>query len=515
MEKPQLSLKMKIQQTSLKFKLYFWVIRFLKDYKWQLLVFIVCELLTAAVMLLIPKSISYFIDEIIPGGNFKHFSLLLIGIIFALIIMFVANAIRTVVERVISEKGSRNLQYRVFYHLRDLGFSYFESHGVGESLSLLNTEVAAVQRIYRRYFPGIIKEMIVVIVIITMLTLTNWQLTLTILLCFFIYYLVGPYLGKKAYQLSKERMERGIELNQKIYESVSSIQELRANSGEKWDYEQLMDKQSKYNDKDISARIFTSLRGSARRVSIYLGALVMFLYSSFLIHNGSLTVGEFVLFSILYYMVVDSLTTVIKYITEQSLLLAQAERLYRLFQEEPKVVDPKIPIHLPFIKGKLVFHDVYFSYDNRHRYVIDGVSFKIEPGEKVALVGHSGSGKTSLFKLICRFYDPNSGEIFLDDVPIHRLTMAQIRNSIGYVFQETYLFGTTVKENIRFGYPDATDSDIINVAKEANADEFIMKLPNGYDTILGERGLNLSGGAKTKNRDCTGDDKKAIDYFVR
>jgi ATP-binding cassette subfamily B protein/subfamily B ATP-binding cassette protein MsbA len=160
------------------------------------------------------------------------------------------------------------------------------------------------------------------------------------------------------------------------------------------------------------------------------------------------------------------------------------------------VKEAEQPVKLPQIKGELRFENVWFRYAGKD--VLQGFSLDIRPGERVALVGTSGGGKSTILKLINRFYDPQRGAVLLDGVPLTQLSLDQLRDAIGVVFQETYLFGTTVRENIRFGNPEATDEQVEQAAMAANAHEFIMALPNGYDTYVGERGVKLSGGQRQR-----------------
>src|SRR5690606_23695531 len=165
----------------------------------------------------------------------------------------------------------------------------------------------------------------------------------------------------------------------------------------------------------------------------------------------------------------------------------QAEKLYKFMQEKPEVAQSASPVTLPEVHGNITFNNVHFGYPAMPD-VINGFDLTIKAGEKVAFVGTSGNGKSTLIKLIGRFYDPQNGHITLDGVSLPELDLRQLRESLGFVFQETYLFGTTVKENIRFGNPEASDDDVIEAAKAAYAHDFIQALSDGYDTYVGERG---------------------------
>jgi len=210
-----------------------------------------------------------------------------------------------------------------------------------------------------------------------------------------------------------------------------------------------------------------------------------------------ITLGGFVAFVLLYMNTMFRLTMLVTMLTEQKLIINQTIPLYQFMHKSIDIEDPKDPVVLDKVRGQLTFEHVCFGYGDAAN-VINGFTLAIKPGEKVAFVGASGNGKSTMFKMIGRFYDPTSGFIKLDGVPITSLSLEQLRESIGYVFQETYLFGSSVKENIRFGRPEATDEEVIEAAKAAYAHDFIMALPEGYDTLVGERGMKLSGGQKQR-----------------
>ncbi|WP_325176725.1 ABC transporter ATP-binding protein [Paenibacillus alkalitolerans] len=198
-----------------------------------------------------------------------------------------------------------------------------------------------------------------------------------------------------------------------------------------------------------------------------------------------------------YFSAMHRLTIVVTNVTEQKVLMYQAERLYRFIRQRPQVEEAAHPQHLTEVRGEIQFENVSFDY-HPGQPVLRGFNLNVAPGEKIALVGTSGNGKSTVLKLIGRFYDPVEGSVAIDGIPIRSLSFASLRGTLGYVFQETYIFGSSVKENIRFGKPDATEEEVIMAAKSAFAHDFISGLPEGYDTLVGERGVKLSGGQKQR-----------------
>jgi ATP-binding cassette subfamily B protein/subfamily B ATP-binding cassette protein MsbA len=477
-------------------KIYLWILSFLKPYLGTIALLILSGLIVSGSEILIPKLIQYFIDVIYPAENYRQFSYLLMSIAILCIIMFFATMAQNILQRVLREKAARDLQVAVFQHLRKLGFSYFERHPVGETLSFLNTEVAAIQEIYRMYLPSIIQDTLFAVVAVIILLSIHIKLTLLLVPCFLLYYLVGPYYEKKASIVAKMTTENRVQYNKQIYESISALPEFRAYGREAWDLQRFMSKLHVLVTNNLKGILYAYLRGTVRRLCTYSGAIAMFLYGAYLIKHDQLTVGGFVAFTLLYFFTIFKLTVIITNSTEQRLLMFQGEILYRFMHQTPDVQEAAKPISAQ-IRGRIEFSGVSFGYPSRPD-VIQRFTLDIQPGEKIALVGSSGNGKSTVLKLAARFYDPLEGEIRLDGVPLNKLALDQLRDAMGYVFQETYLFGTTVRENILFGRPDATVEQVIEAAKAAFAHNFILELPEGYETLVGERGVKLSGGQKQR-----------------
>lgn len=478
-------------------RVYWWTISYLGKYKWHVALFIGCGMMVTGIELSIPKFIQYFIDTVLPDKNTSQFLQLMLLLFFCIVVLLAATAVRNLLQRIFQEKAARDLQLGLFRQLRRLGFSYYEQHPVGETLSLFNTEVAAVQQIYRRYFPYIIQGSLTFGIAVFLVVQINVKLTLLIIPFFLSYYLIGPYFERKAALIGREAQQKRTEANKKLYDSVSALLELRAYGAQQWDIRRLINKFATFHKVLFTQYLNAYLRGTVRRVTTYFGALFLFVYGIFLVQGGEMSVGEFIAFASYYFIVMGDLTYIVTLTTEQRILLHQAEKLHQFMHREPDVVEQEQPRLLSTIRGELRFRHVYFGYPQCPEIIRD-FNLHIRPGEKVALVGTSGNGKSTLLKLVGRFYDPQQGDIELDSIPIRQLAFSDLRGAMGFVFQETYLYGTTVMENIRFGHPEASDDQVIAAAKAAYAHDFIMQMPQGYETLVGERGIKLSGGQKQR-----------------
>lgn len=477
--------------------IFIWVLSFLNRYRIRVAGLIICGLVISGVQLIIPKVIAYLIDVAIPRGQMSVYYTTLAVIAPVIVLMFLIIMRRNKLEREISESAAKDLQISLFNKLRSLGVSYMERHSTGEILSMMNTDVGAVQQIFHRFFPNLIRESLIAVVALLILFSHNAKITVLSLLFLLLYYLIGPFLKKKSVAAAKEAAANLKKLNVKIYETLSSILEIRALGREGWEQQRLGEKQGQYYKSKVSSVRYVYLHGASRWVFIYLGMIILFIEGSNLVQLGNMSIGSFVSYTMYYFLFMGSLTVIIDNLTEQALIMVQAERLYKFNQNVPDLAEELDAVTLSKVEGSIQLKSVTYGY-LAGREIINNLHLNIMAGEHVAIVGPSGSGKSTLLKLIDRFYDPVSGEILLDGTPLKNIPLTQLRDSTGFVFQETYLFGSTIMENIKFGNPQASDDDVYKAAQIARADEFISNLPEGYGTIIRERGVNLSGGQRQR-----------------
>jgi ATP-binding cassette subfamily B protein/subfamily B ATP-binding cassette protein MsbA len=474
-----------------------WVIGFLKPYRRKLAWFIGCGLAMTLIELTIIKFVQFLIDDIIPGGQAVHLYAAILIFVVLTAVMLGAQAWRNLLQREIQEHASKDMIIAMFRHLRQLGFAYHEQHPAGETIGLFHTEVMSVQRIFRQYVPNLIQYSITLSLLLLVIIQMSWKLSLWIIPFFLSYYLIGPYFEKKASIWAKDANRERQMSNKMLYDGISALHDVRAYGVQEWSVKRIILQYVKFHTVQLQQWLYAYLRGTVRRITTGLGAVAVFAYGIVLVREGSMSVGEFVVYSIFYFRVMNLLTVIVTLTTEQRILLQQAEPLITFVKQSAEVPESERPVTLLEVRGEIEFRGVSFSYPSRPN-VINQLSLHVKPGQKIALIGTSGGGKSTALKLIARFYDPQEGEVLLDGVSVKQLSFAQLRSSIGYVFQETYLFGGSVKDNICFGLPGASDEEIVAAAKAAYAHEFIEQLPQGYDTQVGERGIKLSGGQKQR-----------------
>lgn len=416
------------------------------------------------------------------------------SVFFAVIGSTRAYLINTLGEQVVAD-----IRTSVYDNLMRLSPAYYERIRTGEVLSRLTTDTTLVETVVTGSISFAIRSIVTIIGAIILMFILNWKLTLMVVT-------VGPAIvipaiivGKRIQKLSRNGQDKLAGASARAGESLSAIQTVQAFTREKFESDGFRS--------DITA----TLNIQKRRLFIR-WFLTIFIISSFLIsftliiRQGALTVqtggaasGEMIQFAILALYAVVQAPMLTETWTNLLRAAGASERLAEILTEEPEIMAPANPIIVDPAKGNISFNNVTFSYPTRlEENAIDDITFDIKPGETVALVGPSGAGKTTIYQLLLRFYDPQKGSVAIDGVKLPDMSPDNLRRQLAIVQQNTPLFSGSAMENIRYGRIGATDEEVIKAAKAAYAHDFIMKLPKGYDTDLGERATTLSGGQQQR-----------------
>lgn len=473
---------------------------FLKPYTGRLFLAFACLTIAAIAALGMPVAIRYvidygFSDENIESINLYFQALLLLSIIFA-----VFAALRYYFVMWIGERFVADIRSRVYNHVIRMSPTFFEVTGTGEVLSRLTTDTTVVQSIVGAGISIALRSVFLLLGGLIMLFITSPGLTSLILVLVPI--VVFPILlyGKKIRKLSRVTQDRIAESSSIAGEALNAIQIVQAFTLENFTGQRFK------NSVELS---FAAARSRLRASAILSGLIVLVAFSAIVVvlwsgaHSvidGSISAGTLGQF-LLYATIVAGSTTALGEVWGDLHRAAGAmERLMELLNSEPDIKAPEEPLVLPSPgKGQISLQDVCFHYPSRaDMLALDHFSLEIKTGEKVALVGPSGAGKSTVFQLLLRFYDPQTGSIQLDGVDISRLAPEHVRQCTGIVPQQTILFAENAMENIRYGRPDASDEEVRQAARAAVADEFILELPDGFNSFLGEKGVRLSGGQQQR-----------------
>ena len=458
----------------------------------SLLVVITC------LSLLPPFLLGILIDRGIKVGNSHFLNLIAIYLIAALIVMGALRGTMDYIHEWVSAWLIYDIRSQVFEKIQEQSLDFFSTHKTGDILSRLRTDVTAVYGVMVNTFLSGFAEAIQVVGVLAFMFYLSRVLTLLALVFVPCLYAVLALTGKRIRKLSLEFRDKDASLLQFFHEVISNIHIVKLYARE--DY--MMKAHAVSSQRVISVGL---RRSRAKFVSMFLIgtvtglAPVLFLwYGGNHVIGGTLSFGSFIAF----YLYASRLYAPIQSLANRGVEiyngLASAQRIAEYFDLRSSIVDPPRPVCLSPIEGEVSFDHVVFHYPGTSRNVLSEVSLRVMPREKIAVVGPSGAGKTTLISLLCRLYDPDVGSILLDGNDVRTLSLRFLRESVGVVSQEIFLFHDTILENIRFGRTEATDADVMAAAKAAHLHGFIQTLADKYDTVVGTRGMKLSGGQRQR-----------------
>ncbi|MFX0179909.1 MAG: ABC transporter ATP-binding protein [Candidatus Hodarchaeota archaeon] len=390
-----------------------------------------------------------------------------------------------------------NLRAELFNKFQILGLDYHENpqHTTGKKINYLTGDVNTIQQLIQSGLLISLSNLFLVLGALFFMILLSPVLTLVIFLIVPIIFGLGSILFKRARKYFKELRERVAEVTSKLDESIMGMRTIQSFAVEEENYNEFkttteLEKQTTMK----AAKLLAFIPGISLLI-ITLGISVVFFTAGFLIREGSLSQGTLLAFIFYIFMFFEPLLSLINFFTLLQNSIAAGARIIGLLDQEPSIKEKQNAFVLKNVKGKIEYKNVDFSYEESVP-VLNKINLKVNAKERLALVGYTGAGKSTLVKLLSRFYDPTKGEIEIDSINLKDINLKSLRNRIGIVLQENFLFSGKIMENIRYGQLNATEDKIIETAKKINAHEFIVNLEKGYDTIVGERGSKLSEGQR-------------------
>ena len=395
----------------------------------------------------------------------------------------------------------RQIRVSLFRRIHSLTLGYFNRHEAGDVMSRLTNDLDTLQQSINFMMISVLLAVVTVIWILVQMLITNYVYGLISMALIPVMYLLTNWLSSLARrEFRKARREIG-NINADLQENISGVREMQAFVREGASSESFREVNAANRDANISAVSYTSALSPTLEAFGFLSLTVATLAGGVLLLNGGTLGGHAVTLGLVitYINLVQRLNQPIGQIavmwTNVQSAIAGSERIFELLDEEPEIQDPPNPVAVDRLRGRVEFHHVGFHY-NPNEPVLDRISLIARPGETVAIVGPTGAGKTTILNLIPRFYDPISGSVKIDGVDVRQMRRSDLRSHIGMVLQDTFLFNDTIMNNIRFSREGATDAEVRGVAELSYADEFIRRLEDGYETVLGERGSGLSQGQR-------------------
>ncbi len=473
------------------------ILHYIRPYTALVILSLLLSALTVGLTLYIPILTGRGVDYIVGEGqvDFTGLMAVIAGILISIAVTAVAQWVMNHINNKVTYRIVRDLRVQAFDHLQELPLSYVDRHSSGDLLSRVITDIDqfsdGLLLGFTQLFTGVAT---IVGTIIFMLGINPW-ITLIVVVLSPLSFLVADFISKKSFTMFKKQSETRGELTGFTNEMLGGIKVVQAFGYQDEANEEFDEINRRLSEYSLKATFFSSITNPATRFmysAIYAGVAIAGCFS---VMGGMLTVGQlssFLSYTNQYTKPFNDITSVL---TEFQNSIASAARVFELIDEPAAPADPADAVVLTEPEGRILLQDVDFSYTPEVP-LIQGLNLSIEPGQRIAIVGPTGCGKTTLINLLMRFYDVQKGSIQVDGHDIRQITRHSLRTSYGMVLQETWLKSASIRDNIAYGRPDATEEEIIEAAKKAHAHSFIMRMPEGYDTIISEGGGNLSQGQK-------------------
>jgi ATP-binding cassette subfamily B protein len=473
---------------------------FLRPYRTMMVGAFFALLIAAGAQLALPVALRQLIDHVFAEKNLGKINIWFIGLIAAAVIYGAFAALRFYMVTWVGERVVADLRNAIYRRVVRMDPMFYETTRVGEVLSRLTADTTLVQAIAGVNLSIVLRSILSLIGALVLMGFTSAKLMGVILLLIPVVIVPLILTGRRVRGLSRASQDRIADTSSLADETLNAIQTVQA-----FTMEEL---QSQRYEKAVEDSFATAVRRTRVRAALTaIGIMMVFGGITFVLWlgarqvlSGAMTGGQLAQFLLYAAFVGTSAAALTEMWGEIQRAAGAMERLSELLQARPVIRAPERPIDLPArVQGYIRFDNVTFHYPSRPQHpALDSFSLDVRPGETIAFVGPSGAGKSTTFQLLLRFYDPDSGQVLIDDKRLADLRPEDLRTQIGLVPQDTVLFGASARENIRYGRPAASDAEIEAAAIAAAADEFLRKLPQGYDTFLGERGTRLSGGQRQR-----------------
>ena len=473
------------------------VFRFIKPFKVPFIIGMFVLVVSSFTTMVFPKVLGDLIDSVNADDatTVNTFTLLLVGIFLVTAIL---SFLRVYLFGLVTYKALALLRMTTYKHLISSPMSYFSKRRVGELSSRITSDIALLQDTFTTTIAEFLRQFITIPVGMFFLLFISFRLTVFMIAVIPVVAIIGIFFGKYIKKLSKEAQDDIADANTVVDETLHGIASVKAYANEFFEI-------IRYK-KSIDSSVSTSIKRALWR-GVFIG-LIMFAagaaivsiiwYGLHMVQNEVITLGELLSFAIYSALLGFSFAGAADLFSQLQKAIGATENLMDILDETTENVTLEQTSEIK-IEGNLVFNNVCFSYPSRRDIqVLKGITFNVGQGKQIAIVGPSGSGKSTIAGLIFRFYDPESGEISIDGKNINNYALSQIRNQMAIVPQEVMLFGGSIKENIEYGKPGATEEEIFEAAKKANALEFIEGFPEKFETLVGDRGIQLSGGQKQR-----------------
>lgn len=473
------------------------VLELIRPYTYLVVSILVLAAVTVAATLYSPILIGKGVDCMVEKGlvSFPDLKLVLIQLAVITAISAVSQWVMSLLTNKMTYKIVDDIRRSVFAHMEILPLRYMDAHQPGDAISRISTDVDQFSDGLLMGFTQLFSGVMTILGTLGFMISIDGRITLVVVLITPLSFCVANFIAKRTFTMFRLQSETRAEMTSLVEEMVGNQKVVKAFAYEKEAEERFDDINQRLQSCSLKATFFSSITNPSTRFVNGLVYTGVGIFGAFSAIQGRITVGQLSSFLNYANQYTKPFNEISGVVTELQNALACAGRIFQFLDEEPVPENAPDAKTLDHVEGRVGFEDVSFSYTSEVP-LIEHMNLEVKPGQRVAIVGPTGCGKTTVINLLMRFYDVNKGKITLDGVPIQDLTWESLRSSYGMVLQETWLKAGTILENISYGKPDATREEVIEAAKQAHAHSFIKRLPNGYDTVMGEDGGSLSQGQK-------------------
>ena len=477
------------------------LIRYLKPYTWVVLGAVVILMSASALQVVGPWLTQLALDRAIPQGDGEFLALLAIGYAVATLLIFALEYAQRIVTTWIGQRVMLDLRTEIFGKLQRMDLGFYDRNPVGRLMTRITNDVETLNQLFSSGVVAIFGDVFTLLFIVAAMLAMDWQLALVSFSVLPLVAIAAFFFRAKVRDAYRDIRVRLAKINAFLQERITGVRVVQLFNREEADARKHEGLNQDYLEAHLRSITYYALFFPVIELFTAIAIALIVWYGGSSILAGTLTVGvvaAFLQYARRFFRPIQDLSE--KYNILQA-AMASSERIFKLLDREPAIVDPDEPMEPPTeTRGEIEFRDVWFAYgddeDGRPDWVLEDVSFRVAPGEKVAVVGHTGAGKTTLVNLLMRFYEPQRGEILLDGIPIDRFRIRDLRRRIGLVLQDVFLFSQDVRFNLRLGDESLGEEQVMEAASRVGAEEIIEKLPDGLDQPLGERGATLSVGER-------------------
>ena len=471
--------------------------RYLFAYKKQLLLVTLLLALTVSISLISPLFIERAIDVHVANGDWKRLLMLGTVVLAAYLAFMLGTRVQTILMDRVTNQVLLTIREELYAHIQTLSFHFFDSRPTGKILARVIGDVNSLKELLSDSITQLVPEFVTVVGVAVIMVVKNARLALSALITL-PFLAAGLFaimtISHKRWQLFRKKSSN---LNAFVHEDMAGIQVIQSFAAEEETREDFYLLADEHRQAFVDAVRLADCFGPLVDITWGMGAFLLYFIGIKIVGVDEVGVGTFLAFSTYLGMFWNPIRNLANFYNKLVTNLSAAERIFDIMDTAADITDRPDAKELPPVQGEVCFENVTFAYrDEPERNVLEQVSFTVEPGQTIALVGPTGAGKTTIVNLISRFYDVTAGKIFIDDHEIHEVTMKSLRRQMGVMTQENFLFTGTIRENICYGRSGATEEEMIAAAKAVNAHDFIMKLEKGYDTQISERGAQLSIGQR-------------------